>query len=91
MGSILILVLNGMRHCPCKLCNEYCEAIVAVNDKMRLTKLFQLEHQIIKKQDQTRLVNQLQAEMSRIFNHTDMANLLAEYLPKIGFASCFMV
>jgi signal transduction histidine kinase/DNA-binding LacI/PurR family transcriptional regulator len=50
-----------------------------------------LEHQIIKKQDHTRLVNQLQAEMSRIFNHTEMVNLLAEYLPKIGFKRCYLV
>jgi signal transduction histidine kinase/DNA-binding LacI/PurR family transcriptional regulator len=53
--------------------------------------LHHLENQFIKKKDQTRLVNQLQAEMSRVFSHTDMANLLAEYLPKIGFASCFMI
>jgi signal transduction histidine kinase/DNA-binding LacI/PurR family transcriptional regulator len=50
-----------------------------------------LEYQIVKKQDITRSVNQLQAEMSRIFNCADMANLLAEYLPKIGFTSCYLV
>jgi signal transduction histidine kinase/DNA-binding LacI/PurR family transcriptional regulator len=48
-------------------------------------------YQIIKKKDQTRLVNQLQAEMNRIFNRYEMASLLAEYLPKIGFTSCYLV
>jgi signal transduction histidine kinase/DNA-binding LacI/PurR family transcriptional regulator len=50
-----------------------------------------LEYQIVKKQDQTRLMNQLQAEMSRIFNRSEMVALLTEYLPKIGFSSCYLV
>lgn len=50
-----------------------------------------LEDQIINKLDLTRLVNQLQAEMSRILSHGELVNLLAEYLPKIGFASFYLV
>ncbi|HYH01873.1 MAG TPA: ATP-binding protein, partial [Bacillota bacterium] len=53
--------------------------------------LHNLEYEDIQKRQQTRLLNQLQGELSHIIDRIDMANVLATNLPMMGFISCYIV